>query len=100
MIEDEILPVHGFEVTEDPIDDPQGRFQIRVSSVMSSHDRVPVRGGLEDRLVGLVTDALALGREVEEGLGAEVRLVPQLGDHHGSSERSIEALEDRVVEPF
>jgi len=98
--EGKVLPVHGFEVAEDPIDDPQGRFQIRVSLVMSSHDRVPVRNGLEDRLVGFVTDALALNREVEEGLGAEVRLVPQLGDHRGSTRRTIEALEDRAVEPF
>jgi len=93
-IEGKILPVHGLEVTEDTIDDPQGRFQIRVSSVTSSHDRVSVRDGLEDYLVGLVTDALALDRE------AEVRLVPQLGDHHESPGRTIEALEDRVVEPF
>jgi len=67
---------------------------------MSSHDRVPVRNGLEDRLVGLMTDALGLNREVEERLGAEVRLVPQLGDHHRSTRRTIEALENRVVEPF
>jgi len=99
-IEGRILPVHGLEVTEDAIDDPEGRFQIRVSFGMSSHHRMPVRDGLEDRLVGHVTDALALGREVEEGLGAEVRLVPELGDHHGSSGRSIEAFENRVVESF
>jgi len=84
-VEGEILPLHGLEVTEDTINDPQGRLQIRVSFVMSSHDRMPVRDGLEDCLVGLVADALALDREVEEGLGAEVRLVPRLGDHHGSS---------------
>jgi len=47
-----------------------------------------------------VTDALALGREVEESLGAEVGLVPQLGNYHGTSDRTIETLEDRVVEPF
>jgi len=63
--EGKVLPVHGLEVAEDPIDDPQGRFQIRVSFVMSSHDRVPVRNGLEDRLAGFVTDALVLDREVE-----------------------------------
>jgi len=99
-IEGEILPVHGLEVTKDAIDDPQGRLQIQASLVMSSHDRMPVRDGLEDCLVGLMTDALSLDRKVEEGLGAEVRFVPQLGDHHGSSGRTIEALEDRVVESF
>jgi len=41
-IEGKILPVHGLEVTEDAIDDPEGRFQIRVSFVMSSHHRMPV----------------------------------------------------------
>jgi len=67
---------------------------------MSSHYRMPVRDGLGDCLVGFVTDALALDREVEEGLGGEVRLVPELGDHHGSSGRTTEALENRVVESF
>jgi len=77
--EGKVLPVHGLEVAEDAIDGPQGRFQIRVSFVMSSHDRVPVRDGFEDRLVGFVTDALALDREVEEGLGAEYALFLSLG---------------------
>jgi len=98
--EGKILPVHGLGVTKDTIDDLQGRFQTRVSFVTSSHDRTPVRDGLEDLLVGFVTDALALDREVEEGLGAEVGLVPQLEDHHGLSGRTVEALQDRVVESF
>ena len=45
-----------------------------------------------------MTYALALDREVEEGLDAEVGLVHELGDHHGSSGRTIEVFKDRIVE--
>jgi len=43
-VEGKMLPVHGFEVTEDVIDDAEGGFQIRVSLAMfGSHDRMPLR---------------------------------------------------------
>jgi len=98
-IEGEILPIHGLEVTKGAIDDLEGRLLIQISLVTPSHDRMPIQDGLEDRLVEFMTDALMLDREVG-GLGAEVGLVSGFGDHHGLSGPTIEALEDRIVEPF
>jgi len=71
-----ILPVHGFEITEDAIDDAEGGFRIRISLVIPGPtDRVLVRGGLEYCLVGLVTDVLALDRGVGGNLRTEASLI-------------------------
>ena len=84
--EGEVLPVHGFEITENTIDNTKSCFQIRVALVMSRpHDWMTARDGLEHSLVGLVTNALALDCEMEEGLGAEICLVPEFRDNDGTS---------------
>ena len=99
--EGEILPVHGFGVTKDPIDDTESGLQVRVFVVMfGTHDRVPVGNGPEHCIVRFVPDALALDGEVEEGLSTEVRFVLEPGDDHGTSGRTIETFEHRVVETF
>ena len=56
--------------------------------------------GLENRLVGFVVDAFALDGEVEESFGAEVYLIPEVGDYHTATARPIETFEHGVVEPF
>jgi len=53
--------------------------------VLGSHHGVLAGDRLEHCLVGFVADALALDREMEEGLAADVNLVPELGDDHGMS---------------
>ena len=59
--EEEILPVHGFWVTKDAIDDVGSRPQIRVFVVtFGGHDEVPARNGLEHGLVEFATNTLAL----------------------------------------
>jgi hypothetical protein len=99
--ERKVLPIHRLEITEDAIDDTQSYFQVRVSLVvLGSHDGMSAGDGLEDCLVGFVADALALDREMEEGLGAEISLVPEFGDNHRASARTIETFKHRVVEPF
>ena len=64
------------------------------------HDWVFDGDGLERRLVGFVADALTLNGEVEEGLGAEVSLVSEFGDNHGTTARPIETFEYGVVGAF
>jgi len=94
-------PRRGFEVAEDAIGDAEGGFQTRVSLVVRGpHDRISVGDDLEHCLVEFMTAAFTLDCEVEGGLSAEVSLVPQLGDRHETSDRTIETLEDRVVKPF
>ena len=85
--EGKILPGDRVEVTEDTIDDTKSGFQVRVSLVvLGSHDLVTGRDRLEYRLIGFMTNTLALNSEVEEGPGAEVSLVPKLwNDHRVSS---------------
>jgi hypothetical protein len=99
-----VLPIHRFEITEDAIDDTENCFQVDVSLVvLGSHCGMSAGDGLGDCLVGFVADALALDREVEEGLGAEISLVPELRDNHGTSEdvrlsdRNIQAPYRRAV---
>ena len=71
---------------EDAIYDTKSGFQVRVPPVVPGpHVLVQVGDRLEDDRVGFATDALALNDEVEEGLGTEVGLIPQLGDHHETS---------------
>ena len=58
------------------IDDAEGGFQIRISLVMLGlNDRMLVRGGLEYRLVGLMTGVLELDRGVGGSLRIEASLV-------------------------
>ena len=79
----EAVPVYGrFRTTEDAVNDNESGFQIRVFNlvVVLGDDLVSFRDGPEDGLIGFATDALALGGEVNESLGAEVSLVPELGD--------------------
>jgi hypothetical protein len=45
---------------------------------------MPGRDGFENGLIGFMTDALALDGEVKEGLGADIGLVPEFGNHHGA----------------
>ena len=83
--EGEVLPIHGFEITKNSIDNTESRFQIRVPFVMPAHDRMPARNGPEHGLVRFITDTLSLDGEVEECLGAEVSLVPEFWDDNGTS---------------
>ena len=55
---------------------------------------------LEHRLVGSVADALALDGEVEKSLGADVCLVPEFRDDHGTTARPIETFQHGIVESF
>jgi len=65
---------------------PRVASRVRVTLVvLGSHDGVSAGDRLEHRLVGFVPDALALDRQVEEGLAAEICLVPELGDDHRTS---------------
>jgi len=85
-IEREVLPIHRLEIAEHTVYDTQSGFQVRVTLVvLGSHDGVSAGDRLEHCLVGFVTDALALDREVEEGLAAEICLVPELGNDHTTS---------------
>ena len=87
--------------TEDTIENPESRFQVCISLViLRSHDLILVRDGIERSLIGYNIDTLALDGEVEEGLGARVCLVLELGENHKMSRRTIEAFEYRVVESF
>ena len=82
----EVLPIYWFIITEDAIDDTKSGFQVRIFLVvLGAHDRVSARDGLEHRLVRLVADTFTLNREMEEGLGAEISLVSELGNHHRTS---------------
>ena len=99
--EREVLPVNRLGITEDSIYDTESGLQVRVSLVMlGSHDGVSAGDRLEHCLVRFVADALALDREVQEGLGAEVCLVPELGDNHRGSTRTIKTFKHRVVQSF
>jgi len=83
--EEEVFPIHGFEITENSIDNTESCFQIRVTFVMPTNDRMPARNGPEHGLVGFITDTLSLDGEVEQCLGAEVSLVPEFLDDNGTS---------------
>jgi len=84
--EREVLPVHWFEIAEHAIYDTQSGFQVRVTLVvLGSHDGVSAGDRLGHCLVGFIPDALALDRQVGEGLAAEICLVPELGDDHRTS---------------
>jgi len=50
--------------------------------VLGFYDGASTGDGLEHCLVGFVADVLALNCEVEKCLGAELSLVPELGDKH------------------
>jgi len=56
--------------------------------------------GLGHCFVGFAAETPALDREVKKDLGAEVSLVPGLGNNHRTSGRTIETLDHRAVEPF
>ena len=53
--------------------------------VLGSHGKVSAGDGLEHCHIRFVADALALDREVKEGLGAGVCLVPEFGDKRRAS---------------
>ena len=46
---------------------------------------MPVRDRVEYHLVGFVVDTLVLDSQVEEGLGAEISLVPELRGNYRMS---------------
>ena len=101
--EGEVLPAHWFgsTVNEDPIYHAESRFKVGVSVVVrGSKGLVIPRDRLEHSRVKFVVDALALDGEVEECLGAEVCLVPELGDHHKRSGWRVETFKYGVVKPF
>ena len=80
--EDEVIPAHGFGITEDAIDNAESCFQVRVVLVMpTSHNCMPPRDRFEHGLVGFVTNASALNGEVEEGLGTEISFPPEFWDN-------------------
>ena len=84
--EREVLPEHRFGIAEHAIYDAQSGFQVRVTLVvLGSHHGMSAGDRLEHCLVGFVADAFALDREVEEGLAAQICLVPELGDDHRTS---------------
>ena len=65
--------------------------------MLGSHGRTPVGDRLEHGPIGFVASVLALDFEVEEGLGAERSLVPELGDNYRTSWGTIEAFEHHIV---
>ena len=84
--EGEVLPVHGFGVTKDAVNDSESDFQVRVLPVIPGpHDWMSTRDGPEYGLVGFIANTLALDGEMEEGLGTEVGDVPQFRNNDGTS---------------
>ena len=86
--EREVLPVHGFAITEDTIDDTESGFQVRFGASLvahRTHDRVSGRDGLEECFIGFVAGASTLDREVEKGLGADISLFLELWNDHRTS---------------
>lgn len=45
---------------------------------------MPGRDRFKNGPIEFMTGALALDGEVKEGLGTEIGLVPELGNHHGA----------------
>lgn len=81
--EGKFIPVHRSKIVgpEDTIHQSESRSQIRVSIVIlgSNIPRMSPGDGIEHNIVG--AHALAVDSDVEEGLGAEISLIPELEGH-------------------